>query len=302
MISFTQEQTLWGQLSGDSSPASKALGAILCNESRKQILSSRRWKFSEKEKTLSTVASQQSYDLPSDFLYLNGISITIGTTQYNPIEIKSLDQWGRITQSTAVESDIPQYFFIFANTLSFFPTPSSSTTNAITFTYGRRAKDLSLADYTTGGIVSIANGASAVTGTGTTWTEKMAGRWLKITDSDIANTGDGEWYEISSIDSATTLTLDLLYSGTSISAGTAAYTIGQCSFFPESFQLLPLYKGLVTYFTSIKPDSTKSKLYNDMLVNGVSDMQTSDSKSSNPVLSTGLEECEVPNPNNYIVA
>lgn len=302
MISFSQEQILWGQLSGDSSVASKALGATLCNEARRQILSSKRWKFSEKEKTLSTVAGQQSYDLPSDFLYLDGLSITIGTTQYNPTEIKSLDQWGRITQSTAVQSDIPQYFFIFANTVSFFPTPSSSTSNAITFSYGRRAKDLSLADYTTGSIVSIANGASSVIGTGTTWTDKMAGRWIKITDSDTANTGDGEWYEIASIDSATTLTLDLLYSGTSISAGTAPYTIGQCSFFPEAFQMLPLYKGLVTYFTSIKPDTTKSKLYNDMLVNGMADMQSSDSKSSNPVLSTGLDDCEMPNPNNYIVA
>lgn len=302
MISFTQEQSLWGSLSGDSSAGSKALGATLCNESRRQILSSRKWKFLEKEKTLSTVAAQQSYDLPSDLWWLIGVSITIGTTQYNPVEVKSLDQWGKITQSTAVQSDIPQYFFIFGNQISFFPTPSSSTANAITFSYGRKQKDLSIADYTTGTITSIANGASAVVGSGTTWTTKMANRWIRFTDSDTANTGDGEWYEIASVESTTGLTLDLLYNGTSISAGTAAYTIGQCSLFPEAFQMLPLYKGLVHYFTSIKPDTTKSKLYNDMLVNGMADMEQADSKSSNNVLRSGLGEEEYPNPNNFIVA
>lgn len=302
MISFTQEQSIWGSLSGDNSAASKALGAIFCNESRRQILSSKRWKFLEKEKTLSTVAGQQSYDMPSDLSYLKGLSVMIGTTQYNPTEVRSLDQWGQITQSTAVQSDIPQYFFIFSNQISFFPTPSSSTSNAITFTYGRKQKDLSIADYTTGTITSITNGASAVVGSSTVWTEKMANRWIRFTDSDTANTGDGEWYEIASVESATTLTLDALYGGTSISAGTATYTIGQVSLFPEAFQMLPLYKGLVHYFTSIKPDTTKSKLYNDMLVNGLADMQATDSKSSNPVLRSGLEECPMPNPNNYIVA
>lgn len=302
MISYSGEQVLWGQLSGDSSAGSLALGAILCNESRRQILASRKWKFLEKEKPLSTVAGQQSYDLPSDLGWLIGLSVTIGTTQYNPTEIKSLDQWGKITQSTAVRSDIPQYFFIFGNHVELFPTPSTSISNAITFAYGRKQKNLSIADYTTGTITSIANGASAVVGSGTTWTTKMTGRWIRFTDSDTENTGDGEWYEIASVESATALTLDYLYNGTSISAGTAAYSIAQVSLFPEPFQMLPLYKGLVHYFTSIKPDATKSKLYNDMLVNGIADMEQADAKSSNYVLKGGLCEDEIPNPNNYIVA
>lgn len=300
MISFTQEQSLWGSLSDDASSTSKALGAILCNEKRREILSSRRWRFLEKTKTLSTVASQQAYDLPSDLAWLSNVTVTISSTRYTPKEIKSREEWDILNQSTSVTSDTPEYFFLTNSTIEFYPIPSSSTSNAITFKYGRKQKDLSIADYTTGGILTMVNGSSAVVGTGTTFTESMVGRWLRITESDTANKGDGEWYEIAGYTSATAITLDLLYNGTAITAGNAAYTIGQVSLLPESYQMLPLYAGLVIYFTSIKPDQVKSKLYNDLYVNTFAQMESSESgKSSNPVLNHGIYEKMPVNPNNY---
>jgi len=300
MIGFTAEQSLWGSLSSDSSAASKALGATLMNEKRSQILSSRRWRFLEKTKTLSTVASQQAYDYPSDLSWLASLTVAIGTTKYTPTEIKSREEWDVLNQSTGVTSDIPQFFFLTNTQIEFYPIPSSSTSNAITFKYGRKQKDLSIVDYTTGTITSIANGASAVIGSSTVWTDKMAGRFIRFTDSDTTNTGDGEWYEIASVGSATTLTLDMLYNGTAITAGSAAYTIAQVSLFPEAYQMLPLYSALVIYFTSIKPDQTKSKLYNDMYVNLFSEMEASEAgKSSNPVLNRGIYERQPLNQNNY---
>ena len=300
MIGFTQEQSLWGSLSSDASPGSKALGATLCNEKRRQLLSSRRWKFMEKTKTLSTVASQQAYDLPSDFSWLSGVTVTISSTKHTPTEIKSREEWDILNQSTSVTSDIPQYFFLTNTQIEFYPIPSSSTSNAITFQYGRKQKDLSVIDYATGTITSIANGASAVVGGSTVWTDKMAGRFIRFTDSDTTNTGDGEWYEIASVASNTALTLDLLYGGTSIAAGTAPYTIAQVSLLPEAYQMLPLYGALVIYFTSIKPDTTKSKLYNDLYVNLFTDMEGSEAgKSSNPVLNRGIYERQPLNSNNY---
>jgi len=299
MLSFTGEQTLWGQLSSDGSTASKALGAILCNEARRQILSSRRWKFLEKTKTLSTVASQQAYKLPSDLNWLSGLTVTIGTTVHRPIEIHSREEWDTLNQGSST-SDTPEYFFLTNSTVEFYPTPSSSTSNAITFKYGRKQKDLSVADYTTGTITSIANGASAVIGDSTVWTTKMNNRWIRITDSDTANTGDGEWYEINPVVTATTLTLDTLYNGISISAGTAAYTIAQVSLLPEAYHFLPLYKALVHYFTSVKPDQLKSKLYNDMFVNLFGDMEANEAgKSSSNVLNRGIHTDNIRNPNNY---
>lgn len=300
MLSYTTERTMYGTLSNDSSSANLTAGSLLMNEMRRQILSSRRWKFLEKTKTLSTVASQQAYDLPSDLNWLSGLTVTISSTKYRPIEIHSREEWDRINQSTSVTSDVPEFFFLTNSTLELYPIPSSSTTDAITFKYGRKQKDLSIDDYTTGTIVSIANGASAVVGSGTSWTVKMANRWIRFTDSDTANTGDGEWYEIASVTDTTHLTLDFLYNGTSISAGSAAYTIGQVSLLPEAYQMLPLYKALVHYFTSIKPDTTKSKLYNDLFVNLFSDMEANESgKSSSNVLDRGIWESQPMNINNF---
>lgn len=300
MLSYLGERTLFGQLADDSSQTTLNLGTLLMNETRRQILSSRRWAFLGKTKVLSTVASQQAYDLPSDFAWLDGLTVTIGTTKYTPKEVKSREQWDILNQSTAITSDIPQFFFLTNTTVEFFPVPSSSTSNAITFRYGRKQKDLSITDYTTGTITSIANGASAVVGSGTTWTVKMQNRWIRFTDSDTANTGDGEWYEIATVGSITTITLDLLYGGTSISAGSAAYTIAQVSLLPEAYHFLPLYKALVHYFTSVKPDQTKSKLYNDMYVNLYSDMEANEAgKSSSPVLNRGIWDPTQLNVNNY---
>lgn len=300
MISYTQERTIYGQLSNDPSATNLTLGTFLMNESRRQLLNSRRWKFLEKPKTLSTVASQQAYDLPSDLSYLDGLTVTIGTQKYRPVEIHSREEWDRLNQSTTPTSDIPEYFFLTNSTLEFYPIPESSTSNAITFKYGRKQKDLSIADYTAGTITSIANGASAVIGSGTTWTVKMQNCWMRFTDSDTANTGDGEWYEIVTVGSTTTITLDLLYGGTSISAGTAAYTIAQVSLLPEAFHMLPMYRALVHYFTSVKPDQTKSKLYNDMYVNLFADMEANESgKSSSLVLDRGIYERKIENPNNF---
>lgn len=71
--------------------------------------------------------------------------------------------------------------------------------------------------------------AGTVAGTGTAWTAAMAGRFIRITDADAANKGDGNWYEISSVASGTSMTLLQGYQGTSIAAGNAAYVIGHPS-------------------------------------------------------------------------
>lgn len=113
----------------------------------------------------------------------------------------------------------------------------------------------------------------------------MAGRYILITDSNTANTGDGEWYEISSVTNATTLVLVNGYNGTSIAAGSAAYTIGQMSFLPDGYQELPIYRALVNYFTTYQDETDKAKMYkvmaDELYAQMVSDFG---SKSIDPVV------------------
>jgi hypothetical protein len=260
MITYTSGRTLLGSLTGDTSSTNLTVMDTLHNEAIREIVSTKPWGFRQKTVTRST-ETDNVHNLPADCAQVLNITVTPdGTTKYTPRRIKSRDEWDRLTQSTNVTSNIPEAYFIFDGTYSFYPMPSSAETDAITIAYQRRVKDLSVADYTTGTIVSIASGATTVTGSGTSWTAAMAGRYIRITDSDTANKGDGLWYEVASVTSATVLELVSPYGGTSISAGSANYTIGQTSIIPEDHQMTAIYRAVESYFSYIQPEKDRAQL------------------------------------------
>lgn len=248
-----------GTLTGDSSSVNLTTMDTLHNEAIREVIVSKPWGFRQKSKTISTVASQQFYNLPADCGKVLNATVLIGSTRYTPHRIKTREDWDMLNQTSSVTSNTPEYYFVYAKTVGFYPKPSSATSDAITVNYEREVKDLSIADYTTGTITSIANSATTVTGSGTTWTAQMAGRYIRITDSNTANTGDGYWYEISSVTSATVLELVSPYNGTSISAGTAAYAIGQTSIIPEDHQMTPIYRAVENYFSYIQPEVARAQ-------------------------------------------
>lgn len=297
-LTYTSRRNLFGKLANDSSSATLSVGDTLMNVFEKKI--SKKFNFLEDSRYASTVASQQFYELPNNFGKLKNITVTIGTTKYQPILITSREQWDNINSTTSVKDNVPQYCYIFDGRIGFYPIPSSATTSGIYLQYHKKFKDLSVADYTTGTITSVAVGGTAVVGSGTAWTAKMAGMAIQFTDSSTANTGDGMWYEIESVESATTLTLRFPYQGIAIEAGTAAYTIGQISYLPEEYQILPVFEALEVFFTSIKPDNGKLALYKTMAAEMKRDMMADfGSTSLSPVCSE--DDTEMQNPNNYIV-
>ena len=74
----------------------------------------------------------------------------------------------------------------------------------------------------------------------------MAGKYIRITNTGVANTGDGQWYEIASA-TATTITLVAPYEGTAIAGGTAACVIAQMSPIPEAYDMAPIYRTLALF-------------------------------------------------------
>jgi len=197
--------------------------------------------------------------LPQYIDRVSSLYVTVGTYNYTPRECPSRDMWDR-KNMVSVQSDIPTWWYVYNGKLGLFPRPATPG-NIITINSKQLARDLTVADYTTGGILTAVNGSATITGTGTTFTQSMVGRWLRITESDTANKGDGYWYRILSYTSATVITLEKPYQGTAITAGSAAYTISQCSLLPEQYQDLPIYGALRTYFTSVQPDQAKAQLY-----------------------------------------
>lgn len=244
-------QSLTGVLTTDTT--NSALLIQFWNDSRRTVAGIRggTWPWLELEKTVDTVADQNYVYVPNDMRKATTVRALVGSgtsaTVYLPVKLVDIEKWQVVLAYRLGSNQYPYFAYQQGQKLLLAPIPSVTGTH-VTITGHRAVRDINIADYSTGNIVSIANGATAVVGTGTTWTTSMAGRWIRITESDTANKGDGYWYEIASVESATTLTLVKPYQGTSIAAGSAAYTLGLITYEPETWQMAPIYRALAQYW------------------------------------------------------
>ncbi len=121
--------------------------------------------------------------------------------------------------------------------------------------------------------VSNISQSTTITGAGTSWVTTLNGGqvgsvlnlnlWLRISSPK----GDGNWYQISSIQNDTTLTLINPYQGGATTG--AAYTIGQMPLLLEDFQDIPVFQPLVYYFSTIQPNEAKATEFKDALKRGI---------------------------------
>jgi len=230
----------------------------LWNQSRQTFAGIRggNWPWLEIEETIDTVADQDYIYVPNNMRRVTAVRAVVGSgssaTLYLPRLVYDEQKWQAILAQRLGTNQYPYFVFQKVQKLLMNPVPSVTGTHIILM--GRRTiTDNDIDDYSTGSVVSITNGATTVTGTGTTWTASMAGRWIRITKSDTANKGDGQWYEIASVTSTTALELLKPYQGTSISAGTAAYSLGQITYEPEQWQMAPIYRACALFFQINQP-------------------------------------------------
>ncbi len=300
MLTYTGARNLFGTLTGLATAPQLAVGDVLINEGQRMMLGADSWPFLEKQQTISTVASQQFYNLAGDIDKPISVTVTIGTTKYIPKQARSFEEWDMINSTTGITSDAPSYFFIFNGTVGLWPTPASSS-NTITVNYQKAVRDVSIADYTAGTITTATNASAAIVGSGSSWTTTMAGRFLRITYSDTTNKGDGLWYEISSVASATALTLVRRYLGTGIVAGAAAYTIGDCFVIPEKYQLGPVYYAAAQYWRK-EGDSARADRFDQQYLSLVTQMQTDEGMKTVDRVLDDEDDRPLINPNNAIWA
>lgn len=134
------------------------------------------------------------------------------------------------------------------------------------------------------GTLSYLQSGKTITGSSTSWTTNMQNRWINIPETTSNTTsGDNRWYQIQSVESSTSLTLYNDYQGEDVSGAT--YIIGEVPILPEDYQDLALYRALWIYYTSIVPDATQAKGYQQLYEAGkeILDFEFG-SKSTNPVL------------------
>jgi len=235
--SYTTGRNLYGTLTKNTATANLSFGDQVANDDYRAICAMRDWPWLERLRTLTTLATIQDYVLPYDCDQVKSISVVVSGTTYIPRKAPSQEFWDGLNEVDST-SDIPEWYNVFSGSLSLWPVPATAG-STIQIAQKTRVIDLSVADYTTGTIATATAGSTAIVGSGTSWNASMVGRWIRITSTATANTGDGLWYEIAGVTDTTNLTLTRKYGGTSIVAGSAAYTIGQMALLPESFHDLP---------------------------------------------------------------
>lgn len=222
-------------------------------------------RFLEATKDMYTVANQETYQIPNGFRKLIDMYVysddgaSSRSTIYTPEMVFDPTKWKRILQYRLGTQDVPYFTYVENTTYKIQPIPAS-TGNLIRLRGRLQTRNLTIADYTTGTVVSVASGGTAVVGSGTVWTADMAGRYVQITETTATGGGDGFWYQIASVQSATTLTLTKPYEGTAISAGSAAYTVGQCAVIPEAYDVGVVYRSSALYWQN-QNDLIRSKSY-----------------------------------------
>lgn len=235
-MTFHEEWSRFTDLTKDNSSTNQTRGKAFINDKENEIASLKDWTFLDKERTATSVASQQQYRLPVDYDRLLDFWTVVGGVTYYPDEVTDLGYWSYLNGTSTI-SDITTHFTIIEDYIYLYPTPSS-TSVALHLFYHRGPREMSVDDYTTG-TLTVAAASRTVNGSGTTWTSAMANRWIKI---------NGLWYEIESVSSTTQLTLA---KASHADASGATYKIGEMSVLPKQFHDL-LWKGTVADYLDFK--------------------------------------------------
>ena len=84
MKSYTTGRNLYGTLTKNSASANLTLGDQLANDDYRALCAMHDWPWLEKLRTLTTVASTQSYNLPYDCDQVRSVSVIVSSTRYTP--------------------------------------------------------------------------------------------------------------------------------------------------------------------------------------------------------------------------
>ncbi len=237
---------------GDTSASNTTIGKNRINDNHRSLVALHDWYFAEKTFTFTTLANVYQYDLPYDFSRMVHITIRNSSRWYSLTEVASHDEWQRVQQfRSTYTSNIPQLYHITGDQIEIYPVPSADgdVANNATYYYTQRVVDMQYDNYVTG-TVTLTNASTVVTGSGTTFTAAMVGRWIQGPDK--------RWYKIATFTSTTVLGLQKAFQGTTGSA--LAYIIGELPIIPEDYHPLVWYQPVAMYWM-LKKETQQAAYY-----------------------------------------
>jgi len=224
----------------DSSTENVARGKRMIQHYYTFLLSLANNYVAEKTRYGNLKANQRSYLLPPDYIKMKTIRVKSGDQYYPATECKSTDRWNDLIRLTRYVT-IPEWWIIFNDEgnmhLELDGIPSTDVANGIEMTFEGYQDPLSFPDPYVTGTISVTSGSATVTGSGTSWTSAMIGRFILI----------GKWfYEILNVVDATTLTLVNYYQGDSASG--LSCNIVELLKLPPEFHMTPLWGACRDYW------------------------------------------------------
>lgn len=257
MIIWDRTYGLTQSWSGDSSPTMLVNLKELLNLGYKDILQNFTGEETEDVRTTNTQTGARAIKLAPNYVRMHSVTATIGSQVHTLVEEESQERFNERLYLNR-NSDRPEVYFlrprfgVGGTELLLDPIPSTNTTT-ITVNYAANARDLSIDKYTTGTVMAT-NGNTTITGSGTTFTNAMVGRYLKVDDV----IGDGNWYRITGYNSSTSLTIENKYDGLTTSG--KAFVIAEIFALPEEMQMLPVYYTMMHYYLGYRQDKDEKRL------------------------------------------
>jgi hypothetical protein len=208
--------------------------------------------YNRHSRTTNLVASQQYYELPEDAQKLKEIIVNTGGW-YPPLEqIPDEFAWRQMNMFNI--TGVPSHYFIRGNDeVGLYPTPSLSVTAGIELVFSPKHVQLTEADTTSttsSTTVTVTNGSTTLSSSGTIFTPTMVGQWLQTTDGT-----DERWYQIASYTNTSTMLLENYYQGPSGSS--KVFRIGQVMDLPEEYLEAPTDYAMYRHF--LRRGSSKSR-------------------------------------------
>lgn len=213
------------------------------NHSVKDIFTlMKKYKLQPPPKTASTVSGQIYYHNPPGMTKIESVTIATGTIVPPLRIIHSQDEWNRL-QMIPVTNGYPLAVFPRRDDFGIYPTPNAVYTLTLVGNY--EPINMTADDYSTATVTATQN-SQTITGSGTTFTSTMVGRWFSLTDSN--GVSNGNWYRISAFTSTTSITLESYFEEATVTGGT--YIIGESPEIPEELhEFIPFRSSAVYYAT-----------------------------------------------------
>ncbi len=245
MLTFQDAYTKFQTISGSTNSTDLLQGKQDINIGYKRFNAAIARYFTRKQAFTDLVANQQYYQTPIDSIRVANVTVTLAnsTLQFPLEQIRDEQEW-RFKNIYPYYSTYVKYYFVYGNDqIGLFPIPSTTVSAGLRFVYQPQDVDLTKADYSTG-TVTITNGGVTVTGVGTSWNQAQMGTMqFQVTDGS-----DGNFYEILSVNSTTSITLKTPYTGPSVAGVT--YRLGQMFIFPGEFDDVPIDYALYRFWES----------------------------------------------------